>query len=305
MEKVKVAIIGPGNIGTDLMMKVLKSDYLEMSAMIGIVESPGIERARAMGFTASTEGVSFLEKHPDLAEIVFDATTAKIHLEVDAPVLKKLDKYAIDLTPAAVGPLVSPLVNMDDALKVRNVNVITCAGQAGTPVIKAITNLIPIKYVELVTCSSSKGVGRGSRINIDEFVATTGKAYCTLGGAKSAKVVQVIQPAIPEVNMRNTLYLVPEDGHEVTPALMEQIRKDVNAVVKKMQEYVPGYELTFEPTLHESLENNLKYITLCVSVEGAGDFLPKYAGNLDIMTASAIKIAEEYAKRYLKGEISK
>ena len=305
MEKVKVAIIGPGNIGTDLMMKVLKSDYLEMSAMIGIVESPGIERARAMGFTASTEGVSFLEEDPDLAEIVFDATTAKIHLEVDAPVLKKLDKYAIDLTPAAVGPLVSPLVNMDDALKVRNVNVITCAGQAGTPVIKAITNLIPIKYVELVTCSSSKGVGRGSRINIDEFVATTGKAYCTLGGAKSAKVVQVIQPAIPEVNMRNTLYLVPEDGHEVTPALMEQIRKDVNAVVKKMQEYVPGYELTFEPTLHESLENNLKYITLCVSVEGAGDFLPKYAGNLDIMTASAIKIAEEYAKRYLKGEISK
>ena len=305
MEKVKVAIIGPGNIGTDLMMKVLKSDYLEMSAMIGIVESPGSERARAMGFTASTEGVSFFYNHPDLAEIVFDATTAKIHLEVDAPVLKKLDKYAIDLTPAAVGPLVSPLVNMDDALKVRNVNVITCAGQAGTPVIKAITNLIPIKYVELVTCSSSKGVGRGSRINIDEFVATTGKAYCTLGGAKSAKVVQVIQPAIPEVNMRNTLYLVPEDGHEVTPALMEQIRKDVNAVVKKMQEYVPGYELTFEPTLHESLENNLKYITLCVSVEGAGDFLPKYAGNLDIMTASAIKIAEEYAKRYLKGEISK
>ncbi len=305
MEKVKVAIIGPGNIGTDLMMKVLKSDYLEMSAMIGVVESPGIERARNMGFTVTTEGVSFLEKNPDIAEIVFDATSAKIHEEIDAPVLAKLDKYAIDLTPAAVGPLVAPLVNMEEALNVRNVNVITCAGQAGTPVIRAITSHIPIKYAELITCSSSKGVGRGSRINIDEFVATTGKAYCTLGGAKSAKVVQVIQPAVPEVNMRNTLYLVPDDGYEVTDELMEKIRADVDAVVKQIQEYVPGYELTFAPVLHESLDGTLKYITLCVSVEGAGDFLPKYAGNLDIMTASAIKIAEEYAKKYLKGEIVK
>lgn len=305
MEKVKVAIIGPGNIGTDLMMKVLKSDYLEMSAMIGVVESPGIERARERGITTSTQGISFLEEHPDLAEIVFDATSAKIHAEIDAPVLKRLNKYAIDLTPAAVGPLVAPLVNMEDALTVRNVNVITCAGQAGTPVIRAITKLIPIKYVELITCSSSKGVGRGSRINIDEFVATTGKAYCQLGGAKTAKVVQVIQPAVPEVNMRNTLYLVPEDGYEVTEELLNKIRADVESVVKQIQEYVPGYELTFAPVLHSSLDGTLKYITLCVSVEGAGDFLPKYAGNLDIMTASAIKIAEEYAKKYLKGEITK
>lgn len=305
MDNVNVAIVGPGNIGTDLMMKVLKSEYLQMSAMVGVVESPGIERARQMGFATSTEGISFLEQNPGLAEIVFDATSAKIHAEINAPVLKRLDKYAIDLTPAAVGPLVSPLVNMEDALAVRNVNVITCAGQAGTPVIRAITNLIPIRYVELVTCSSSKGVGRGSRINIDEFVATTGKAYCLLGGAKSAKVVQVIQPAVPEVNMRNTLYLVPEEGYEVDEALLRKIRKDVNKVVAQIQAYVPGYELTFAPVLHASLDESLKYITLCVSVEGAGDFLPKYAGNLDIMTASAIKIAEEYAKKYLKGEIKK
>lgn len=305
MDKVNVAIVGPGNIGTDLMMKVLKSEYLQMSAMVGVVESPGIERARQMGFATSTEGISFLEENPGLAEIVFDATSAKIHAEINAPVLKRLDKYAIDLTPAAVGPLVSPLVNMEDALAVRNVNVITCAGQAGTPVIRAITNLIPIRYVELVTCSSSKGVGRGSRINIDEFVATTGKAYCLLGGAKSAKVVQVIQPAVPEVNMRNTLYLVPEEGYEVDEALLRKIRKDVNKVVAQIQAYVPGYELTFAPVLHASLDESLKYITLCVSVEGAGDFLPKYAGNLDIMTASAIKIAEEYAKKYSKGEIKK
>lgn len=305
MDKVKVAIVGPGNIGTDLMMKVLKSDYLEMSAMIGVVDSPGIQRAREMGFIVTTEGISYLEKHPDLAEIVFDATSAKVHEEINAPVLKKLDKYAIDLTPAAVGPLVSPIVNMQDALSVRNVNVITCAGQAGTPIIKAITDLIPIKYVELVSCSASKGVGRGSRLNNDEFVATTGRAYCQLGGAASAKVVPVIQPAVPEVNMRNTLYLVPEDGYEVTEELLHKIRENVDVTVKKIQEYVPGYELTFAPVLHASLDGTLKYITLCVSVEGAGDFLPKYAGNLDIMTSSAIKIAEEYAKKYQKGELAK
>ncbi len=294
MDKVKVAIIGPGNIGADLMYKVIKSKNLEMSAMIGVVESPGIERARSLGFVTSTEGISFLESNPDLAEIVFDATTAKVHELVDAPVLKKLGKYVIDLTPAAVGPLVAPLINMDVALKVRNVNVITCAGQAGTPVIRAVTSLVPIKYAELVTCSASKGVGPGSRANIDEFVETTANAYCTLGGAKSAKVVQVIQPAIPEVNMRNTLYLVPEGPFDI-----EQINREVKKVVAQIQEYVPGYELTFAPIDHNGV------ITMTVSVVGAGDFLPTYAGNLDIMTASAIKIAELYAEKYLKGEIVK
>lgn len=291
-QKVKVAIIGPGNIGTDLMYKVMKSKNLEMSAMLGIVESEGLKRAKKLGFITSTEGVNYLDKNPDIADIVFDATTAKAHSQFNAPVLEKLGKIAIDLTPAAVGKMVSPMVNMDDALKVRNVNLITCGGQATTPIIYTIGKNVGIEYAEVITSVSSKSAGPGTRKNIDEYTRTTARAIEKLTSADRCKVMTIFNPAIPEVPMRNTIYIIPKGEVDI-----EKIEKDVIEMVKNIQEYVPGYELTLSPKLEKGL------IVTTVSVYGAGDFLPSYAGNLDIETSSAVKIAELYAENILKGEL--
>ena len=277
-KKIKVGILGPGNIGTDLMYKVMRSPVLEMSVMLGVVDSAGIARAKALGFDTSLEGVQYLEKHPEKADIVFDATTARAHIETNAPVLERLGKIAIDLTPAAIGEMVTPMVNMQDCIqkKLHNANLITCGGQATTPIVWAIHNAMPIKYAEVVTSVASASAGIGN-----------------IGGAETAKVLTVFNPAIPEPPMRNTIYCIPKDPDHVD---LEAIRTAVYNMVEGIKGYVPGYELTLRPVYDNGI------VTTIVTIHGQGDFLPPYAGNLDMETSSAIKVAELYAESMLKGE---
>lgn len=289
MAKVKAAIIGPGNIGTDLMYKVFRSNWLEMSVMIGIMESEGLKRARDMGVETSTEGIGYLVSHPEKADIIFDATTARAHIEQNAPAAEKLGKIIIDLTPAAVGRIVSPRVNMDEALEVRNVNLITCGGQATTPIVHAIASVVPLEYAEVVTSVASASAGPGTRNNIDEYTATTAKAIMTLTDTDRAKVMTIFNPAVPEPPMRNTIYAIPKGEYNI-----EAVRDSVIAMADSIKEYVPGYKLTLKPVIEHGI------IATQVTVQGQGDFLPSYAGNLDIETSSAIKIGELYAQHMQK-----
>ncbi|MGI6672089.1 MAG: acetaldehyde dehydrogenase (acetylating) [Christensenellales bacterium] len=288
-KKVKVAIVGPGNIGTDLMYKVFRSQYLEMSLMLGVVESEGIKRARSKGVEVSTEGINYLVQHPEKADIVFDATTAKAHINFNAPACEKMGKVIIDLTPAAIGKIVTPMVNIEEALKVKNVNLITCGGQATTPIIHAITRVVPLEYAEVITSVASKSAGPGTRNNIDEYTQTTAKAIMQLTNTDRAKVMTVFNPAVPEPPMRNTIFGIPKAKYDI-----KEVAESVEAMAKSMQEYIPGYELTLSPIIERDI------ITTIVSVYGQGDFLPPYAGNLDVETASAVKIGELYAQHMLE-----
>ena len=290
-ERIKVAILGPGNIGTDLMYKVMRSKVLEMSLMIGIEpDSEGLKRARKEGFIASSEGIDFLVKNAHLAEIVFDATTAKAHSHLHAPVLKELGKIAIDLTPAAVGKMATPMVNMEECLDEDNINLITCGGQAATPIIWSINNVMPVSYAEVVSTVASDSAGPGTRKNIDEYTRTTSQAFVTIGGAERAKVLTVFNPAKPQIPMRNTIFCIPKhDDYSI-----QDVQESVENMVARIQEYVPGYALTVKPIVNKGI------VTTTITVEGAGDFLPKYAGNLDMETSSAIKIAEMFAEKLLK-----
>lgn len=287
--KIKAAIIGPGNIGTDLMYKIFRSGVLEMSVMIGVVESEGIKRARDLGVEISTEGIQYLEAHPEKADIIFDATTAKAHIGVNAPACEKMGKIIIDLTPAAIGKIVSPMVNMEAALSVKNVNLITCGGQATTPIIYAISQAVPLSYAEVVTAVASKSAGPGTRNNIDEYTSTTARAIVSLTRTERAKVMTVFNPAIPEVPMRNTIFAVPKGRFQ-----LEAVQEAVANMAGRIREYVPGYELTLKPVIEHDV------ITTIVTIHGQGDFLPSYAGNLDIETSSAVKIGELYAHDLLK-----
>ncbi|MGI6635701.1 MAG: acetaldehyde dehydrogenase (acetylating) [Christensenellales bacterium] len=288
-KKVKVAIVGPGNIGTDLMYKVFRSQYLEMSLMLGVVESEGIKRARSKGVEVSTEGINYLVQHPEKADIVFDATTAKAHINFNAPACEKMGKVIIDLTPAAIGKIVTPMVNIEEALKVKNVNLITCGGQATTPIIHAIARVVPLEYAEVITSVASKSAGPGTRNNIDEYTQTTAKAIMELTDTDRAKVMTVFNPAVPEPPMRNTIFGIPKAKYDI-----KEVAESVEAMAKSMQEYIPGYELTLSPIIERDI------ITTIVSVYGQGDFLPPYAGNLDVETASAVKIGELYAQHMLE-----
>lgn len=293
-KKIKVGILGPGNIGTDLMYKVIRSEVLEMSVMMGVVDSEGIARAKKLGFATGLNGVEYLEKHPELADIVFDATTARAHIETNAPTLARLGKIAIDLTPAAVGQMVTPMVNMGDCIakKLRNANLITCGGQATTPIVWAIHNAMDIEYAEVVTAVASLSAGIGTRRNIDEYTRTTANALRTIGGAERAKVLTVFTPALPEPPMRNTIYCIPKHPDRVD---LEAVQKSVYDMVEKIKTYVPGYELVLRPVYDGGV------VTTTVTIQGAGDFLPPYAGNLDMETSSAVKVAELYAEAMLKG----
>lgn len=290
MDKVKVAIIGPGNIGSDLMYKVMKSKNLEMEAMVGIdPDSEGLKRAKALGINTSYEGIKYIQDNPDCVKIVFDATTAKVHSNIHAPILKELGMIAIDLTPAAVGKICTPLVNMKECINETNVNLITCGGQATTPIVHAISTVIDIDYAEVVTTVSSKSAGPGTRSNIDEYSQTTTNALIKLGGASKAKVFTIFNPAIPEIAMRNTIFVIPKDDYNI-----DEIVTAVEKRVEEIKEYVPGYELTMKPIVEKG------HIATTVSVNGAGDFLPSYAGNLDMETSSAVKMAEMFAEKILK-----
>lgn len=293
MSKVKVAIIGSGNIGTDLMIKLGRSEVLEVTALVGIdPESDGLRRARELGYAAIDTGVDGLLERPELADFVFDATSAKAHL-YNARVLKEAGKKVLDLTPAAVGPYVSPAVNIDEHLNTDNINMITCGGQATIPMVHAINRVQPVEYAEIVATISSKSAGPGTRANIDEFTETTSLAIEKVGGAKKGKAIIILNPAEPPIIMRDTVHAIVEG-----PIDEEAITASIKDMEKTVQSYVPGYRLRQEPLFDGNR------VTIFLEVEGAGDYLPKYSGNLDIMTAAAVRVAEEWAKHELAKKLT-
>ena len=285
MKKLKAAILGSGNIGTDLMYKLERSQYVEMSVMVGIdPESEGLSRAKERGYIALSSGIDGLVEIPDAFDIVFDATTAYAHKEHTQKV-EALGKRMIDLTPAAIGPFVVPAANLTEHLDKTNVNMVTCGGQATIPVVYAINEVVPLEYAEIVATVSSASAGPGTRANIDEFTRTTANAIEKVGGAKKGKAIIILNPAEPPIMMRDTIHvLTSEAGHD------EAIIEAVHAIVEKVQQYVPGYRLKTEPVIEG------KKVSVTLEVEGAGDFFPPYSGNLDIMTAAAAKVADELAK---------
>lgn len=285
MGKVKAAIIGSGNIGTDLMYKLENSDVIELTAVIGIGEhSEGLKRAQNKGYQTFFNGIQALIDHPDLADIVFDATSAKAHLN-HAKILKEMGKKVVDLTPAAVGPFFSPAVGtkFGDA-PADNVNMITCGGQATIPMVNAVNQAADVVYAEIVATISSKSAGPGTRTNIDEFTLTTRRGIEEIGGADKGKALIILNPAEPPILMRNTVYCEVKDMDE------QEVFDAIHAMAKKVQEYVPGYRLKQEPLIDGNI------VTIFLEVEGAGDSFPPYAGNLDIMTAAAARVGEDIAR---------
>jgi len=288
MERIKVGIIGPGNIGTDLMFKVMKSKRLQMHMMAGIQESDGIKRAAGFGFKTALDGVNSVAADPDI-KIVFDATSAKAHLH-NAPILKAAGKIVMDLTPAAVGPYVVPCVNLDQLENVENYNMVTCGGQATIPIAYAINRVAESEYTEIVACIASKGAGPGTRANIDEFTETTRKALRIIGGADKTKAIIVLNPAEPPIMMTNTIYSIVKHPDE------KKITEAVNNIVEQVQAYVPCYKLRVPPVIDGNK------VTVIVQVEGSGDYLPPYAGNLDIINQAAVAVAEKIAANLLSRE---
>ncbi|MEH7332371.1 acetaldehyde dehydrogenase (acetylating) [Neobacillus drentensis] len=286
MSKVKVAILGSGNIGTDLMIKLGRSEILELTTVIGIdPESDGLRRAKELGYTAIDTGLEGFLERPELADIVFDATSAKAHIR-HAKLLKEAGKKVIDMTPAARGPFVVPSVNMGSNIEAENINLITCGGQATIPMVHAVNRVSPVEYAEIVATISSRSAGPGTRANIDEFTVTTSRGIEEVGGAKKGKAIIILNPAEPPILMRDTVYALVEEGTMDEAKITQSIKE----MEKAVQSYVPGYRLRTEPIFDGNK------VTIFIEVEGAGDYLPKYSGNLDIMTAAGVKVAEEFAK---------
>ena len=313
MGKTKVAIIGSGNIGTDLMIKVMRlSETLEMGAFVGIdPESDGLKRAARLGVATTAQGLEGLVAMPEFPgiDIVFDATSASSHARHDA-VLRAHGKRVIDLTPAAIGPYVIPPVNGSTHLDAANVNMVTCGGQATIPIVAAVNRVTPVHYGEIVASIASKSAGPGTRANIDEFTETTSRAIVEVGGAKRGKAIIVLNPAEPPLIMRDTVYCLTDDADQ------DAIRASVAAMVEEVRAYVPGYrlkqEVQFErigsnrslriPEMAETgrVEFTGLKVTVFLEVEGAAHYLPAYAGNLDIMTSAALRTAERIAERSRK-----
>lgn len=293
MKQANVAIMGPGNIGTDLLLKILKrSKTMHVTRMIGIFplsQSEGLRIAQQKGIDISSDGIAGLEEISDVVDIVFEATTAKAHMQ-NAAFYEKAGLTAIDLTPAAVGPYVVPAVNIGEEIEKRNVNLITCGGQATIPIVYSISRVVKVDYAEIVSSIASKSAGPGTRQNIDEFTRTTANGLVKVGMAKKAKAIIILNPAEPPIIMQNTVHCVVESLKE-----KERILLSVRDMIKTIQSYVPGYSLKVEPILFGD-ENR---ITVIVKVVGEGDFLPTYAGNLDIMTAAARAVGEEFAKKII------
>jgi acetaldehyde dehydrogenase len=304
------AIVGPGNIGSDLMFKLLRrSEYIQPTYMIGVdPNSDGLARAKRVGLTSSAEGVDWLLQQDNLPDFVFDCTSAKAHL-ANAPKYAEAGIKAIDLTPAAVGPYLCPPVNLDSLEDVDNVNMITCGGQATTPMVAAVSRIVPVDYAEIVASIASKSAGPGTRANIDEFTETTASALEVVGGAKKGKAIIILNPAEPAVMMRNTVYAsLPAEAAE-PGELQDRIRESIEQMVATVQDYVPGYTLTAEPQFdHARSEwNGWGRVTCLVQVRGAADYLPEYAGNLDIITAAAARAGDMLVERmraHRKQEVS-
>ena len=296
MEQVRAAILGSGNIATDLMYKLKRSNLLRPVLMAGIVpDSEGLARARQEGLATTTESIDGLLKQKGTFEIVFDATTAAAHKK-HAPLLHDAKKIAIDLTPAAVGPYVVPLVNLDEHVGASNVNLVSCGGQATVPLVSALDEVAPVEYAEIVATIASKSAGPGTRQNIDEFTETTARGLEKIGHAARGKAIIVLNPAEPPILMRNTVHGVLPDADEA------KILRSIESMVERIKQYVPGYRLRAKPLIQDlSNGERKKKVTLFVEVEGAGDFLPKYAGNLDIMTSAAVKVGEEIGRHLRAG----
>jgi acetaldehyde dehydrogenase len=292
--KLTAAIVGPGNIGTDLLVKLTRSELIDVHSMIGVVpESDGLARAREMGVPASAEGVDWLLDQPTLPDLVFEATSAKAHL-ANAPRYEEAGITAIDLTPAATGPLVCPPVNLDTLSDAPNLNMITCGGQATIPIVHAVSSVVPVPYAEIVASISSRSAGPGTRANIDEFTETTARAIEQVGGAARGKAIIILNPVEPPMIMRDTVFCaIPSDAD--TKAIAASIEKMVGEVAT----YVPGYTLRAEPQFDEPRDiwNGMARVAVFLEVRGNGDYLPPWAGNLDIMTAAAARVGEQLARR--------
>ena len=295
-KRVKVAILGSGNIGSDLMYKILKQPgHMELALLAGIEPaSEGLARARALGIAASAEGIKAVLESD--VKIVFDATSARAHVR-HAKALHEAGRIAIDLTPAARGPYVIPPANLGEVADQENLNMVTCGGQATVPMVYAVSRVTPVRYAEMVSTIASLSAGPGTRQNIDEFTETTSRAMAVIGGAQQGKAIIILNPADPPILMRNTIYLIPE-GEIDENAVNDSIRR----MEAEVQEYVPGYHLKNAPVFEERATpwGNKTVVTLLLEVEGAGDFLPKYSGNLDIMTSAARRVGEVVAQRLLR-----
>ena len=296
MKKVKCALIGPGNIGTDLLAKLQRSTVLEPVWMVGIdPASDGLKKAREMGIKTTSDGVDGLLPHvkADGIQIAFDATSAYVHAETSRK-LTELGVMVIDLTPAAIGPFCVPPVNLQEHIGKRemNVNMVTCGGQATIPMVFAVSRVQAVDYAEIVATVSSRSAGPGTRKNIDEFTRTTASAVAKVGGAKQGKAIIIINPADPPLIMRDTVHCLVEGTPDEAA-----ITASVHSMVKEVQKYVPGYRLVNGPVFDG------KRVSIYLEVEGLGDYLPKYAGNLDIMTAAAARTAEMFAESILSGAI--
>lgn len=295
-KKIKCALIGPGNIGTDLLYKLLRSEVLEPVWMVGIdATSEGLVRARDMGLNTTSDGVDGLLPHvlSDNIQIAFDATSAYVHAE-NSRKLNELGVLMIDLTPAAIGPYCVPPVNLAANLErgAMNVNMVTCGGQATIPLVAAVSSVQPVAYAEIVATAASKSVGPGTRKNIDEFTRTTARAIEQVGGAKKGKAIIIVNPAEPPLIMRDTVHCLTE-----TEPDQAAISQAIAQMIIQVQQYVPGYKLVNGPVFDGNR------VSIFMEVEGLGDFLPTYAGNLDIMTAAAARTAEMFAEQLLKGDL--
>ena len=288
-KKLKAGIIGTGNIGTDLLIKIQRSKYLECGIFTGRnPESDGLKRATAMDVPTSSESIKAISENPECCEIVFDATSAGAHIE-HSKILKKLKKFAIDMTPSRVGKMCIPLINMEECLKAENINMISCGGQDTTPIVKAIADVHPeTQYVEIVAHIASKSAGMGTRDNIDEYTQTTCDGIKDFTKVPKVKAIIILNPAEPPIIMHNTIFA------QIRNPKLKLLKSRIVFVVNKIRQYVPGYRLTLGPIF----ENGR--LTVMNEVVGSGDYLPKYAGNLDIINCAAITVAEEYAKRKLK-----
>ncbi|MFC4059146.1 acetaldehyde dehydrogenase (acetylating) [Planomonospora corallina] len=294
MSKATAAIVGSGNIGTDLMYKLLRSEVIEPRWMIGVdPDSPGLKRAAGHGLAASAEGVEWLLAQDERPDLVFEATSASVH-RANAPRYEALGIQAVDLTPAALGPAVVPPVNLGAHLDAPNVNLITCGGQATIPIVHAVARVTEVPYAEIVASVASPSAGPGTRANIDEFTLTTSRGIEEIGGAARGKAIIILNPAEPPMLMRDTVFCAI-----AADADRDAIAASIGDAVAEVALYVPGYRLRAEPQFDDPtpVSGGLARVAVFLEVEGAGDFLPPYSGNLDIMTAAATRVGEGFARR--------